>query len=230
MNPREQEKESAARAAVARVQSGMLVGLGSGSTAAFAIRLLGERVRIESLMITGVPTSPATRALAVSCGIPLLADLDGFRLDIAIDGADEVTRTGAATKGGGGALFHERIVAAAAAEFILVCDSSKLVDQLGAFPLPVEVSPFGWRNAQNRLRDLGCDPVLRHDERGQPLRTEEHHLMLDCDFSPRGIADPHELDRSVRAIPGVIDTGLFLGLARRIFVGRADRVEEIVVA
>jgi ribose 5-phosphate isomerase A len=230
MNPREQEKANAARAAVACVQSGMLVGLGSGSTAAYAVRLLGERVRIENLRITGVPTSPATRALAVSCGIPLLADLDGFRLDMAIDGADEVTRTGAAIKGGGGALFHERIVAAAAAEFILICDSSKIVDQLGAFPLPVEVSPFGWRNAQNRLRDLGCNPTLRHDERGQPLRTEEHHLILDCDFSPHGIADPHELDSSLRAIPGVIDTGLFLGLAHRIFVGRADRVEEIVLA
>jgi ribose 5-phosphate isomerase A len=230
MNPREQEKENAARAAVARVQSGMLVGLGSGSTAAYAIRLLGARVRIENLQITGVPTSPATRALAVSSGIPLLADLDGFRLDIAIDGADEVTRNGDATKGGGGALFHERIVATAATEFILICDSTKLVDQLGAFPLPVEVSPFGWRNAQNRLRDLDCNPTLRHDERGQPLRTEEQHLILDCDFSTRGIADLYKLDRSLRAIPGVIDTGLFLGLARRIFVGHADRVEEIVLA
>lgn len=224
-----QEKEAAARAAVARVQNGMSVGLGSGSTAEFAIRFLGERVRDENLRITGVPTSPASHRLAIAAGIPLLASVDGFQLDIAIDGADEVTRGGDAIKGGGGALLHERIVAAAADEFILICDSSKVVDWLGAFPLPVEAARFGWQNVDNRLRGLGCEPELRLDERGQAFRTEEGNLILDCRFPPHAIRDPRELDRHLRGIPGVADHGLFLGLARRIFIGRAGRVDEIVL-
>jgi ribose 5-phosphate isomerase A len=218
------EKQLAARHAVRLVQDGMRIGLGSGSTAAFAIEYLGERVRNEGLKIVGVPTSPASRTLAEKFGVPLAEDNEGFELDLTIDGADEFTRAGDLIKGGGGALFHERIVAAAAKRFIVIADSSKVVEELGAFPLPVEVVRFGWRNVMKRLEALGCK-ATRREKQGQPFNTEEGNYIIDCAFAP--LKSTSELDRSIHAIPGVVDHGLFLGMAHLILIGRGDAVEEI---
>lgn len=229
MVDRQAEMRAAAKAAVGYVLSGMRVGLGSGATAGHAIRLLGERVRIEGLKITGVPTSTASRDLAIAEGIPLSDDTAGFELDLAIDGADQLTRGGEMIKGGGGALLRERIVAAAAKQFFVIADSTKLVEQLGTFPLPVEVVPFGWKNVFRRLQNLGCEPTLRLQKNGEPIQTDEGNLILDCRFANDVMPPLAQLDRDLRAIAGVAEHGLFLGMARRLFIARGEKVEEIVL-
>lgn len=223
----EEEKELAARAAVALIEDGMRVGLGSGSTSAYAVRLLGERIAQERLKIVGVPTSAETRKLALEVGIPLEDDLDGFELDLAIDGADQATREGHLIKGGGGAMLRERIVAAAAECFIVIADSSKLVTRLEGFPLPVEVVCFGWRNTMARLAALGCDARLRV-KNGEVFRTDEGNFVVDCPFSAEALREAEELDVEIRSIPGVVEHGLFLGMAERMFVARGGGVEEIL--
>jgi ribose 5-phosphate isomerase A len=228
MADREAEKELAARHAVQYVKDGMRVGLGSGTTSAYAIRLLGDRVRSEGLRITGIATSAASGSLAESAGITIATDLEGFELDLAIDGADQATRAGDLIKGGGGALLHERIVNAAASKFVVILDSSKLVDDLGTFPLPVEVCRFGWRNALNRLKSLGCMPVLR-ERSGQAFLTEEGNFIIDCKFEIKSTQFPLDLERRIRSIPGVADLGLFLGMADLIIIASGDDVEEITL-
>lgn len=221
------EKRLAAQHAVRMVKDGMRVGLGSGSTAEHAIRFLGERIRTEKLRITSVPSSPESRALAEANGIPLIADASGFELDIAIDGADQVTRAGAIIKGGGGALLHERIVAAAARKFVIIADSSKLVDDLGGIALPVEVVQFGARNAVDGLKSLGCEPRLR-EKVGRPFVTEEGNFIVDCLFSGQTLADD-SLDAQIRAVPGVVDHGLFSGMAHLLVIAREGKITEIVL-
>lgn len=228
VSDRESEKQLAARHAVRLVQDGMRVGLGSGTTAAYAIRFLGERIRDEGLRVVGIPTSAASRDLAESVGVPLATELDGFQLDIAIDGADQATRAGHLIKGGGGALLHERIVDAAASRFVVIGDSSKVVKALGGFPLPVEVFRFGWRNTVGPLTALGGTPTLRQRD-GQPFVTEEGNLVIDCVFSSTALESAHRLSRDIRFIPGVADHGLFLDLAHTIIIARGDVVEEIVL-
>ena len=226
MADRDLEKQLAARHAVRLVQSGMRVGLGSGSTAAYAIQHLGERIRSEGLKVVGVPTSVSSRKLAEAAGVPLAADIEGFEVDLAIDGADELTKAGDLIKGGGGALFHERIVASAAKRFVVIADSSKLVGELGRFPLPVEVCRFGWRNAQARLQSLRCNAVRREKD-GDVFLTEEGNFIVDCSFPSMGSL--HQLGRAIREIPGVVDHGLFLGTAHLLVIGRGNLVEEIPV-
>ena len=223
---RETEKQIVARRAVAYVEDGMRVGLGSGTTAAYAIRFLGQRVRSEGLKIIGVPTSTGSRELAASCCIPLADDLAGFALDLAIDGADQATRAGELIKGAGGALLHERVVAGAARRFIVIGDSSKLAAHLGYVPLPVEVCPFGWRNALARLEFHGCKASVRHNA-GSPFVTEEGNYLLDCQFPPEAFLRPAWLDQTIRTIPGVADHGLFLGMTDLLLIARGDEVEEI---
>ncbi|MFO1019203.1 MAG: ribose-5-phosphate isomerase RpiA [Planctomycetales bacterium] len=223
----ESEKELAARGAVALVQAGMRVGLGSGSTSAYAVKFLGERIAKEGLKIVGVPTSTETRTLATQVGIPLQETLEGFELDVAIDGADQATRGGVLIKGGGGAMLRERIVAAAAKQFVVIADSSKLVEMLGGFPLPVEVVCFGWRNAMQRLAALGCDARLRL-KNGEPFRTDEGNFVIDCPFSTEILSQPEKLDQEIRGIAGVVEHGLFRGMAERLIVARGNTVEVIV--
>jgi ribose 5-phosphate isomerase A len=220
------EKELAAAAAVKHIQSGMLVGLGSGSTSAATVRLLGERVRREGLKIVGVPTSSATRALAEQVGIPLLDDQTSFQLDIAFDGADEATRAGWLIKGGGGALLQERIVAAAAKRFLVMVDSSKIVELLGKFPLPVEVFRLGWRNVERLLRERGASVALRQRD-GQPFVTDEGNYILDCHFPEAAYVAADQLADHIRAIAGVADHGLFLNLTSTLIVARGTEVEEV---
>jgi ribose 5-phosphate isomerase A len=218
-------KRAAAKRAVAEVADGMVVGLGSGSTAACALDVLAERVA-GGLRIAGIPTSEATAALARRLGIPL-TDFDRHRrIDLTIDGADQVERgTLHLIKGRGGALLREKIVAAASARLIVAVDESKLVDRLGGrTPLPVEIVPFGWQATIDRLATLGCAPQLRMDG-GQPFTTDGGNCIADCALPE--IADPAALEARLSSIVGVLETGLFIGLASTIVVGRPAGVDII---
>jgi ribose 5-phosphate isomerase A len=217
-------KQAAARHAVTFVQDGMIVGLGTGSTAFYALEALAQRVR-EGLKIQGVPTSLRTEALARGFGIPLLKDYPSFdRVDLTIDGADEVDPSFCAIKGGGGALTREKIIAAASERMVVMVDESKVVAKLGKFPLAVEVLQMGWRVAVRRLEDLGCQAALRRQDDGQPFLTDNGHYIVDCKFGE--ISAPQELEREINCIPGVVENGLFVGLVDAVVVGFPDgRVE-----
>jgi len=205
-------QKSAAEYAVCYVESGMVVGLGSGRTAAFAVRRIGQLLRTGRLQrIRGVPTSRQVEALAREVGIPLTTLDRTPDVDVTIDGADEVDTRLNLIKGRGGAFLHEKVVAWATRCEIIVVDETKLVGKLGTrAPVPVEVVPCAREVVARALRDLGAQPLLRVSE-GEPVRTDEGNLILDCQFD--GIDDPWALDRAIDAIPGVVEHGLFLGLA-----------------
>jgi ribose 5-phosphate isomerase A len=213
-------KRAAAHAAADLVQSGMKVGLGSGSTFAFVIERLAERMAREGLVVHGVPSSAATAALATAAGLPLL-DLESIdRLDLAIDGADEVDPQKNLIKGGGGAHVRERIVAAAAKEMVVIIDDRKLVPVLGrGFALPVEVLPFGWRQAERLLAATGCRPQRRERD-GKPFITDNGNFVVDCKYD--SIEDPARLDEQINGLTGVVDHGLFVHMAGRVVVADAQ--------
>jgi ribose 5-phosphate isomerase A len=214
-------KRAAARVAADLVTDGMRLGLGSGSTFLLVLERLAERMRTEALKITGVPTSADTAAAAQAHGIPLLSMVEIDRLDLAIDGADEVDPQKNLIKGGGAAHVREKIVAAAAKELLVVVDDSKLVPVLGkSFPLPVEVQQFGWKQTERAVAATGCKPVLRRTAGGEPLVTDNGNYILDCQYD--GIADPAWLHSHLNSLPGVVDNGLFVGMAGRIVVGDAQ--------
>lgn len=209
-------KRQSAEAAVADVEDGMILGLGTGSTAAIAVDLLGARVR-EGLRIIGVPTSERTAAQARGLGIPLGDLADHPSLDLTIDGADEVhTGTLDLIKGLGGALLREKIVAAASRRMTVIVDESKLVPRLGGVKLPVEVVRFGWQATARHLRDAGVEGQLRLGPEGAPFVTDNGNHILDCALA---IPDPAALDARLVAIPGVVETGLFIGIATRVIAG-----------
>ncbi len=213
------EKQAAARAAAELVESGSIVGLGSGSTASWAIRFLGDRVR-DGLKIVGIPTSQKTQQLAEQLGIPL-ATLDQHpQIDIDIDGADEIDPQLNLIKGGGGALLREKIIASASRRFILVGDSSKQVAHLGKFPLPVEVIPFAEALIAKRIAALGAQVSLRGA--GNPFVTDEGHHILDCTFGE--ILNPAALANKLKSIPGVVEHGLFIGMAAMALIGTSAGV------
>ena len=196
----------------------MTVGLGTGSTAAHVIRMLGRRVR-EGLAVRGVPTSEASAMLARAVGIPL-ADLNEVeRVHLAIDGADEVDRQRRCIKGGGGALLREKIVASASDRLVIVVDSGKTVERLGAFPLPVEVVPFACGQVQRRMRALGASVELRAGAEG-PFPTDEGNRILDCCFGD--IADASALAAQLDAVPGIVEHGLFIDMADDVIVGSGN--------
>lgn len=219
---RDGEKRRAALRSLEFVADGMTIGLGTGSTAAHVIRLLGERIE-AGLRVRAVPTSTATRRAAERARIPLVSLDDCRVLDVSIDGADEVDPALDLIKGGGGALLHEKIVAAASRRFVVVVDASKMVARLGRFPLPVEVSRFGWRVVADRIGTLGARPTLRTGEGGIPAVTDEENYILDCAFD--AIADANALARALDAIPGVVEHGLFVGMADTVVVGQARSAE-----
>ncbi len=220
---REREKQLAAEACVDLVEPGMVLGIGTGSTAAYAVRKLGERVR-QGLRVRGLPTSEATRRLAEAEGIPLVTFAEVTALDLTLDGADEFDPQLNLIKGGGGALFREKIVAAASRRLVIFADSSKRVPQLGRFPLPVEVNPFGWQAAAARIEALGARLKLRGGAE-QPFLTDNHGYVLDCAFA--AIADPAGLEQRLRAITGVMVTGLFVGMAEAVIIASGERVETL---
>jgi ribose 5-phosphate isomerase A len=206
----DQAKEAAAQAAASLVLDGMIVGLGTGTTAKFAVDALAQRIR-QGLRFTGVPTSETTALQARSLGIPL-KELDG-PIDLTIDGADEIDpRTLNLIKGRGGALLREKIVAASSKQLIIIADESKLVDQLGSkMPVPVEVIPFGWCSTAERLEALGCKAILR-----EGYVTDSGHSILDCTFG--AIRDPQSLAQQLDATVGVVEHGLFLNLATQAII------------
>jgi ribose 5-phosphate isomerase A len=215
-------KRRAAEAAVAEVRTGQVVGLGTGSTAKHVVLLLGERVR-AGLTIRGVPTSRETADLARRAGIPLLETDDSWAIDVAIDGADQVDPQLNLIKGGGGALLKEKIVAAAAARLIIVADQTKLVPVLGLpMPLPIEVMPFGWGSTARQVERVGGRVVLRERE-GRPFLTEGGHFILDLHLER--IEDPADLEIRLNQIPGVVETGLFVGRTDTLIVGTANGVQ-----
>jgi ribose 5-phosphate isomerase A len=223
-------KRAAAKRAVALVEDGMRLGLGTGSTAAHFITLLAERVR-SGLTVTGVPTSEASHAQAEREGVPLTTLDDTPELDLTVDGADEIDDALRLIKGGGGALLREKIVAAASRRMIVIADGSKRVQRLGRFPLPVEVVPFGLgatrRALERAIAQSGSrgDMRLRTASNGEPFRTDGGHYILDAHLDR--IDDPEALASALAAIPGVVEHGLFLRLATGAILATEAGLEEL---
>jgi ribose 5-phosphate isomerase A len=220
LDPVKVMKQEVGRAAAARVQSGSIVGLGTGSTTAFAIQFLGDRLKSGELKdVKGVPTSFQASVLAKKYGIPLvtLDDIDG--IDIAIDGADEVDPQRNLIKGGGAAHTREKIVDSLAKEFIVVVDSSKMVDRLGStFALPIEVLPMAVTPVAHAIEKLGGKPELRMGiKKDGPVITDQGNMVIDATFA--AIDHPAELEKTLNNIPGVLENGLFVGLASLILIG-----------
>ena len=226
LNPIDKAKFIAAKRAVDFVEDGMKLGLGTGSTAAWMVRCLAERVREEGLRVLGVPTSSRTAELAVSLGLQV-ATLDDVKwLDLTIDGADEFDQNLNLIKGGGAALLQEKIVATASDRMIVIADAAKEVVQLGAFPLPVEVIPFGWQTTKALLEEtlvsmdvLGRDVSLRMNGE-RPLMTDESNYILDLHLNR--IGNPRQLALVLNQIPGVVENGLFIDICDVVVVGHAD--------
>ncbi len=218
MADQEALKRAAAEKALELVRDGMLLGLGSGSTVRYFTEGLGHLVA-EGMKVRGVPTSRATAELAAASGIPVVEDLVGA-IDLAIDGADEVDPNLSLIKGRGGALFREKLVAAAAKRFVAVVDESKVVDRLGRGELPVEVLPFLWRSTAERLARLCTGLKVRGGEEA-PYVTDNGNLILDLSFDG-GIEDPPELGSALKAVVGVVEHGLFVGMANTCIVAGAE--------
>jgi len=224
--PRASAKEAAGRAAAEHVRDGMVVGLGTGSTVLFTLERLGERVRDERLAVRGVPTSLDTEKKARALGIPLVP-LDALSaIDLTIDGADEIDGRFDMIKGGGGALLREKVVASLSRRELIVVDRSKVVERLGVrFALPVEVVPFARPVIARRIAALGAEPVLRARE-GRAVLTDNGNEILDCRFAG-GIGDARALERALDELPGVVESGLFVGLAHALIVGDDDGGTEL---
>jgi ribose 5-phosphate isomerase A len=216
-------KEAAAESAVTQVKDGMIVGLGSGSTAALAVNAIGKRVR-EGLRIIGIPTSEQTAEQARGLGIPLSNLGEHAQIDLTIDGADEVEAgTLDLIKGRGGALLREKIVVSATARLVIIVDETKLVDRLGIHDaVPVEIVPFGWQATAKKLKQLGANPVLRLRPDGQVFVTDGGHYILDCAFG--AIRSSADLDKELNGLVGVVEHGLFVGMTSQVIVGGAEGV------
>jgi ribose 5-phosphate isomerase A len=227
MDAQQQFKQAAAESAVALVEDGMILGLGTGSTAKLAVEALGKRVQ-SGLRVVGVPTSEFTGRQAQSLGIPVSTLDEHPALDLTIDGADEV-ELGSLNliKGRGGALLREKIVASASKRLVIMVDESKLVARLGShFALPVELIPFGWHVAARKLEALGAKVALRSGSDGKPYVTDGGHYIVDCAFGP--IASPAKLESELNNMVGVVEHGLFLGMAAQVIVAGQDGVKVLL--
>jgi ribose 5-phosphate isomerase A len=220
----DQEKEAAARASLQFVKDGQVVGLGSGSTATHFIKLLGEKVK-NGLRVRGIPTSLRSRELAESLRIPLTTLDECQEIAVTVDGADEVDPQLRLIKGGGGALLREKIVASASKQMVVVADATKQVQRLGKFPLPVEVIRFAQALIAKRITALGAEVELRTQPDGQPYVTDENNHILDCRFGE--IRHPDQLARQLSDMPGVVEHGLFIGMASVVLVARGNEIVEL---
>jgi ribose 5-phosphate isomerase A len=222
MNP----KHAAAEYGASLVKSGMILGLGSGTTSTLMVQAVGRKLREGALKnVAGVPSSSGIAAVAREAGVPLTTLEEHPVLDLNLDGADEVDGTLGLVKGLGGALLWEKIVATASRQVVIMVDESKLVSRLGTkAPLPVEVVPFGWKTHLTFVASLGGAPTLRTEQDGRPFVTDEGNYILHCRFEG-GIANPAAVEARLLARAGVVGTGLFLGVAHQVIVGKADGVE-----
>ncbi len=218
------EKEAAARASLQYIKDGQVVGLGTGSTAAYFIKLLGEKVK-NGLRVRGIPTSDRSEELARSLGIPLITLDDCQEIDVTVDGADEVDPELRLIKGGGGAALREKIVASATKKLVIVADASKQVAWLGKFPLPVEVIRFAQALVAKRIAALGAQVAVRKNADGSPYVTDENNHILDCRFGE--IADPNRLAQQLSEMPGVVEHGLFIGMASVALFARGGEIVEL---
>jgi len=219
---RDAAKQAAAQEAASLVHDGMTLGLGTGSTTAYALKAIGRRVETEGLEVRGVPTSFGSERLARACGIPLTTLDDDPQIDLVVDGADEVDEALRLLKGGGGAHAREKVVATQAERFVVVVDPTKRVDRLGQkAPVPVEVLPMAVTPVSNALQTLGARPDLRTgDQKDGPVVTDQGFWILDAHFpESTGIPDPAALNEALCARPGILDHGLFLDLATDVLVG-----------
>ncbi|MBV8892442.1 MAG: ribose-5-phosphate isomerase RpiA [Acidobacteria bacterium] len=219
-----EEKEAAAQVALKFVRSGMRLGLGSGSTADCFIRLLGDQVRHGALRVSAIATSKVSERRAVECGIPLIRPVRGLTLDLGIDGADEISPDLELIKGGGGALLREKVVERACRYFVVIADSSKLVERLGAFPLPVEVIPFSLPWVLDELEALGAKPMQRMipGDLGQPYCTDQENYIVDCHFGV--IEDARALERKLASMPGIAEHGIFIDYANAALVAHGREI------
>jgi ribose 5-phosphate isomerase A len=220
----DQEKEAAARASLQFIKDGQVVGLGSGSTAAHFIKLLAEQVK-DGLRIRGIPTSVHSGELAQSLGIPLTTLDECQEIAVTVDGADEVDPQLRLIKGGGGAMLREKIVASATKQLVIVADASKQVPVLGKFPLPVEVIRFAQALVAKRIKALGADVQIRMGPDGKPYMTDENNHILDCRFGQ--ISDVDGLARKLSDMPGIVEHGLFIGMASVVLFARGSEIVEL---
>ena len=230
MDLQNQMKEAVAKAAVDQIENGMVLGLGSGSTAALMIKALGLKIKLGELReIVGVTTSFQGEVLASELGIPLRSLSAVSQIDLAIDGADEVDPRFQLIKGGGACHVQEKLVAALARKFIVVVDSSKVVEKLNLdFKLPVEVLPAAWKQVQNTLREMGAEGDLRMaQKKAGPVVTDQGNLILDLTFN-NGITQPEQLESQINNIPGVLENGLFVNLTDEVLVGKINEGEVVV--
>lgn len=228
IGPAERGKEAAGTRAAEAVQPGMVLGLGTGSTVAYFLAALGRRYAAGELPgIVGVPTSLSTESIVKELGIPLKTLADVRTLDMTVDGADEVAPNFDLIKGLGGALLREKMVAQASRRLVIIVDERKIVSRLGTrSPLPVEVTPFEWRSHLPFLAAQGAEARLREESPGQVFRTDNGNLLLDCRF-PDGISDPQALDHALAGRAGILESGLFLGMAQEVLVGESDSVRTL---
>ena len=224
MTAQEQQKKKAALEAVKQVKEGMVVGLGTGSTAKYAIEAIGQMVA-SGFEVTGIPTSQASDQMARSAGIKLVTFQEVPAIDLTIDGADAFDKELNVVKGGGGALFREKIVAYNSKRVVLITDSSKQVEVLGDFPLPVEVLPFALEPIKRELTSLGLQPSVRTTSSGETYYTDQHNVILDCHTGP--IPDCYRLAGQLMPIPGIVCHGLFLGLVDEIITATAQGVQSL---
>jgi ribose 5-phosphate isomerase A len=220
----DQEKEAAARSSLRFIKDGQVVGIGTGSTAEFFIQLLGEKVR-NGLRIRGIPTSDRSGRQASSLGIPITTLDECPEIDVTVDGADEFDPQLRLIKGGGGALLREKIVASATRQVVIITDQTKRVPVLGRFPLPVEVIKFAQAVVQKKIEALGAKVSVRRDAEGKAYLTDENNHILDCRFGQ--IADADRLARQLSDMPGVVEHGLFIGMANVVLVANGSEIVEL---
>jgi len=220
----DQAKEAAARSSLQFVKEGQVVGLGTGSTAKYFVQFLGEKVK-QGLHVRAIASSVRSQEQAIGLGIPITNFDECQQIDVTVDGADEVDPQLRLIKGGGGALLREKIVASATKQFVIIVDASKRVPVLGKFPLPVEVIKFSQALIAKKIAALGARVELRHSPDGQPYLTDENNYILDCHFGQ--IPDPETLARQLSDMPGVVEHGLFIGMASLVLVAGENGVVEM---
>ncbi|MGQ9530832.1 MAG: ribose 5-phosphate isomerase A [Candidatus Bathycorpusculaceae bacterium] len=223
-----QAKKKAALEAAKHVKDGFVVGLGSGSTAAYAIKEIGNRIRREKIQVLGVPTSYQAFMLAVKCGIQITTLEENPTLDLTIDGADQIDQELNLIKGMGGALTREKIVASASKKLLIVADESKMVKILGEnnHPVPIEIVPFALPFIVRKIEEIGGKPIIREGaKKVGPVITDNGNMLIDSNFGL--IRDPAELENKLKVLPGVVETGLFVKMADVVYLGTATTVEKI---